>query len=118
MGKLKSISYALDAVTRWLAYLELRATSQHTCSTVYCSLQDGGELGDADDFSCDDECTLIYYTNTHNYAASGWLFNYYYLVDQSSYNRGINRVSYQSERIPFLEHGNCNDCGDEHCFRQ
>ncbi|ROW03686.1 hypothetical protein VMCG_05350 [Cytospora schulzeri] len=52
--------------------------------TGYCTLQDGS-IGDADDFSCDDKCTLMFYTNAHNYAASGWLFSYYYLVGESSW---------------------------------
>ncbi|KAH6666399.1 hypothetical protein B0J14DRAFT_604794 [Halenospora varia] len=49
---------------------------------TYCH---GSTLSSASTFSCDDECTASFYQTAHDYSASGWIFNYYFLVAQSEW---------------------------------
>ncbi|KAI9731731.1 MAG: hypothetical protein M1834_004520 [Cirrosporium novae-zelandiae] len=37
------------------------------------------------DFSCNDKCSMNFYTVAHEYKASSWEFNYYYLIARSEW---------------------------------
>lgn len=47
-----------------------------------------GSIGNADSFSCDDTCSVDFYTAAHDYPASAKEFNYYWLISRGSWWAG------------------------------
>jgi len=86
-GKLGNIGDVEDKpepvwVVGWVLQHILARSCRQDASKQYCHFS---SAGNNNKFACSNTCGLQFYTLAHNYPGSHWFFNYYFLIDQSSW---------------------------------